>query len=268
MTTLEIEFPLLFKRVWSARQLAAEIAAIAPDRLHAEYRELQRRAPRRTQTAGKQYFVGHRGRTPDTAGSSRLEERLAVALYNLKLRLTLPSGEGFRLLDYQVPLKAVQADRGVGKVDLLGVTEPGQLLIVELKYIHDGGGRGEAPPVALMEGLRYASIVQANHEDIARQAEAHFGMRILERPPKVLLLGPEAWWESWLTLRAAGAWAAPFSRLLSEFQARTGVTIEPVALGKTTVIGEAVEPRLDRVPSLLPVRLENAWAPDKRNAAP
>jgi len=71
---------------------------------------------------------------PSSAGSSnRLEEHTAIALMNLDRLWPLPCGGWFRLLDYQVPLKANQADARVGKIDLLGVSDGGGLVVVELK---------------------------------------------------------------------------------------------------------------------------------------
>ena len=87
-----------------------------------------------------------------------------MALWNLDCRWPRLGGGHHRFLDYQVPLKAKRADYGIGKVDLLGVTDRGRLIVVELKYPRSG--RGDSPAQALMAGLRYAAIVEANLEPL------------------------------------------------------------------------------------------------------
>ena len=51
-----------------------------------------------------------------------------------------------RLLDYQFPLQASRADAGLGKADLLGATDRGRLVVVELKVPRKNGSPGDAPP--------------------------------------------------------------------------------------------------------------------------
>ena len=150
-----------------------------------------------------------------TRDSNRREEHTAIALVNLGRRWALPDGGWFRLLDYQVPLKARQADSRIGKIDLLGVTDRGRLMVIELKVVGPNGSRTDAPPLALMEGVRYAAIVEANLEDIAGEVERRFGAKVARLPPVVQLLAPEGWWRSWLELRAAGTWGPAFARLIA-----------------------------------------------------
>ncbi len=60
-------------------------------------------------------------------GSNRLGEHCALALVNPGRRWPRPEGGCFRLLDYQVPIKARQADAPrIGKIDLLGITDRGR----------------------------------------------------------------------------------------------------------------------------------------------
>ncbi len=252
-------FPLLFRRRWPARHLEQEIAAVDVDALCAECLGLRKTAPRRTASAGKQYFVGHRGEVPDSNESNRIEERLAVALYNEGAPWVLPDGEMLRLIDYQVPLSATRRAKGIGKIDLLGVIDGGQFVVIELKHSSKEKGRGEAPMVALLEGLRYASILQANMDDFVEQAKQHFGVDVLNTPPLVMLLGPLAWWDSWLALRAAGAWAGPFLQLIADVKVRTGLEIRCLAHGDTALGGSVTKPRIIPVPTLLSVQLINTW---------
>ena len=138
-------FPVLFGSRWRARGLDEAIASVEPDALCAEYAALRESAPRHS-LVGKQYFIGHSGVASAAGRSNRLEEHCAIALVNLGRRWPRPDGGWFRLLDYQVPLKAAQTDARIGKIDLLGVTDRRRLIIVELKVEVRGSGRSEAPP--------------------------------------------------------------------------------------------------------------------------
>jgi hypothetical protein len=135
------------------------------------------------------------------------------------------------LLDYQVPLKARRIDVGIGKIDLLGVTDGGQLVVVELKVHGTGGRRSEAPPAALMEALRYAAILQANQAVIADEVRTKFNALVSDKAsPAILLLGTEEWWKSWFALKAAGSWTAAFSHLLNEIETHIGIHVRCMAI--------------------------------------
>jgi len=88
--------------------------------------------------------IGTSGIRSSASGSNRLEEHTAIALVNLD-RFWLPGGGWFRSLDYQVPLKAKQADARVGKIDLLEVSERGGPVVVELKVRAQAGSCGDTP---------------------------------------------------------------------------------------------------------------------------
>ena len=101
------------------------------DALQDEYEKLVQNAPHRSKKS-KKYFVKHSGE--DSANdSNRHVEILAKALKQLDRSWAHPGGGRFRLLDYQFPLKAQESDQGIGKVDLLGVTDQGRLMAIELK---------------------------------------------------------------------------------------------------------------------------------------
>jgi len=80
---------------------------------------------------------------------------LAVALAKEK-RLEIAGDRTIRILDYQVPLKAAQFDKGIGKIDLSGCGPDGRLEVIELKVGRSAGVVGETPLRALLEGLAYA----------------------------------------------------------------------------------------------------------------
>jgi hypothetical protein len=249
-------FPILFGSRWRARGLDTAIASVDHDALCVEYSELRRSGPRRSRV-GRPYFVGHSGVATTAGSSSRLEEHCAIALVNFARHWPRPDGGWFRLLDYQVPLKARQSDVGIGKIDLLGVTEQGRLVVIELKVVGAGGGRGDSPPAALMEGLRYAAILETDQDAIIEEAERRFGVQVTKEPPIVLLLATEAWWRAWLELQTAGDWGPAFARLAKAVETRTDVSIEYMALRDPQIdYGmNGKPPRFDRAPALCAVEL-------------
>ena len=232
MTEPFAKFPLLFSRQWRARGLDAAIAALNIAALASEYHGFRASAPQRL-PPGKTYFVGHSRSTLGGDASNRREERLAWELCDRDARWPWPGGGWVRPLDYQVPLKARRNDAGIGKIDLLGVTDGGQLVVVELKVDGAGGSRSDAPPAALMEALRYAAILQGNQSVIAREARTKFNTPVSDTAaPAVLLRGTEVWWKSWITLEATGSWTEGFARLLREIEKHIGVPVRCMAITK------------------------------------
>ncbi len=239
-------FPILFGDKWPDTGLAAAISEISNDldRLCDEYKRLQDCAPRRYQR-NKQYFTGHCGtlskRIKQDAPVRRYEEHLAVALFNEEREWTDPRGGAFRLRDYQFPLKSKQSDEGIGKIDLLGVADKGQLMVIELKVHPKDTGRGDSPMRALMEALRYTAVVQANQADIVAEAKtkSKSGIEIRDIPPVIWIVGTEAWWRGWSTglapstRKALGDWESEFARLCRNINQHIGIEINCVALQGT-----------------------------------
>lgn len=243
--------PMLFRRDWPARNLADSISSIDVSSLCSEYSVLRKHAPCRSKT-GKSYFVGHSGVPSSGSKSNRLEEHLAIALVNLKKQWSRANGERFQLLDYQVPLKARQTDAGVGKIDILGATDEGRLIIIELKVMSESRGRSDPPPAALMEGLRYAAMLEADLEALAREADQKLGIKLSPSPPIVLLLAPRSWWRSWRDLSVAGNWSQALAVLAVEIEAKTGLVIEFLELddAEITYGRDGSAPKLEPIPDM------------------
>jgi len=204
------------------------------DTIFEEYELLKNCAPKR-RSKGKNYFVdSHDGNlTKPNDNSNRFEERLAIAIRNKSIVWPRIEGSVFRILDYQFPLQSSQSDRGIGKIDLLGLTDCGQLIVIELKVKKDGS-RGDSPLLAIIQGLRYAAIIEANQTDVAAEAKKRFGTKIMEKPPIIQVLAPKAWWNEWCGLRgrtrkAAGHWETEFIKLAKDIEDRLGIVIECVA---------------------------------------
>ena len=263
------DFPILFHAGLFKRTtgLANNVTSINPNDLFDEYERLRECAPRRCQR-NKSYFVCHNGRISSlgaASNSNRGEEHLAIALWNQKRRWLRTGGGWFSLLDYQVPLKAKQSDKRIGKVDLLGVTDRGRLMVIELKVKpRNSSSRGDTPLFALIEGLRYAAIVEANLDVIAEEAKNCFNVDVIDEPPIVQILAPQAWWKGWLELNGstrctAGDWEPAFARLLGDITTgRIRVSVECMALddicdGGITFGVDGRTPTLGHTPALYPV---------------
>ena len=266
-TPFEDRFPTLFRKKWNATGLAESIAKVDRKSLCHEFTELIKSAPRRPDR-GKKYFVEHSGVPSSETNSNRREEHYAIALCNLKQKWARLGGGWFCLLDYQVPLKARQNDRGIGEIDLVGVTDQGRLIVIELKVEASGNRRGDAPPTALMEGLRYSAIVQANLDAIAKEADARFGVKITQELPIVLLLAPLKWWRDWLglsgrTRSVVGDWETEFAQLIQDVELKIGVTVECMTLEDVdlTLGQNGQAPKFVRVPTLDPKDVIHHYAP-------
>ncbi len=237
MSNLSIKnYSILFNASWHTTGLSKSISKINRGILYREYEELRRCAPRRSDR-GKRYFVdGHDGNLLTMGGSNRFEEHLAIAIWRIKGLWPRPGRGRFRLLDYQFPLKAHQSDKGIGKVDLFGITVDNRPMVIELKVRpQQDNSRGESPVAALMQGLRYAAIVEANQDAIAKEVRDICNVKIVKAPPIVQILAPEGWWHGWLELhgstrKAAGCWEPEFAKLAHDIEGQLGVVVECVAL--------------------------------------
>lgn len=264
---LSRQFPILFSTRHTTTGLADAIQRIDVVALCREYDQLRREAPSRT-TRSKRYFVGHDGCPQAKNPGNPSEKHLAIALWRLKVQWPRAGGGWMRLLDYQFPLQASRSDKGLGEVDLLGATERGRLIVIELKVRRNDRSRGDTPLLALMEGLRYAAVVHANHRAIAAEARERCAINVSEEPPIVQILAPEDWWRGWCnmvgsTRRAAGQWEPKFLDLSAELKARLGIVIERASLqgiGLADVTWDGHGPRFGQIPPMYPVCLDGAPA--------
>ena len=178
------------------------------------YENLVRVASRRHKH-GKRYLHGRTGITSSGASSDRREEHLAVALYNASrggAAFALPDQRRLEIIDYQMPLRARQGDRGVGKVDLFAIVDGKQPCVVELKV---AGKRtfGDTPLRALLEGLAYCAIVEANADDIASEIGRPHA-RSASRP-MLAVMAPACYWAGYLGHPRAGRWLPAIHDLVS-----------------------------------------------------
>ena len=250
------DHPILFRKPWNATGLDRALEGVELPALRKEYVSLRDKAPSRS-SRGKQYFVEHDGVPATTKFSNRREEHAAIALCSLRRHWHHPRGTGFRFLDYQVPLKARQSDGRLGKIDLLGVNDQGRLIVTELKLEGKSGRRGDAPALALMEGLRYAAIIEANLTAIIAEIRTRFGIDLQQASPRVQLLATQRYWQRWKGCNAAGNWQTALATLIAGIDNSIGIPIDCLALDDFHVVfgQDGTKPRLDPVPDLHPVPL-------------
>ncbi len=243
------KFPRLFQRNWPQSALDKQIGDIDIDDLCREYKQLVLDAPHRG-SVSKPYIVGHSGIPTSTAGSNRREEHIAIALVNMPRRWPLPNGGWFNYIDYQIPLKAKRNDQGIGKIDMIGLSDRGRIIVIELKVIGESKGISDPPPTALMEGIRYSAIVEANHDQIKSEIEQEHGLIVSDERPVVLVLAERNWWTSWLGVSAAGDWGSQFRKVADAVQGQLGLSIQFAALDNCNLIygADGVAPRLTKVP--------------------
>lgn len=145
-------------------------------------------------------------------------------------------------------------------MDLLGATDQGRLVVVELKIGRKHPARGDSPVLALMEGLRYTAVVHANLRGIAAEAGTRLGINLSDGQPIVQILGTGNWWSGWCdmpegtrTRRAAGRWEPRFLELTARLEARLGIAIECALLKGAEpddVTWDACGPALEQTPRL------------------
>lgn len=206
--------------------------------LAAAYSKLRANAPRRADR-NKTFLSPTRTGVPAIrSGSRRHEEHLAAALFQ-RGALFFSNGARLQLVDYQFPLKARRDDASVGKIDLLGVLDDGTLVIIELKT----GENVEDRRIALLEGLIYAAIVEANLEPIAREIEKALGLHIARTRPQLFVLAPPEYWTAARTTPDA----AQLSELIAELAATLPITVRQLELRDASLVGvgtEGMAPRL------------------------
>ena len=198
-----------------------------------DYSELRSTAPLRFQR-GKHYFVaGHNGIPGSGKSSNRKEEHLAIAIYNASrsgAAFELPDGRSLEIMDYQTPLKSRQRDRGIGKVDLFGVVDKNLPAVIELKVEGQNGGHSDTPLRALLEGLAYCAIVEANMPAIAEESSHKFGLSFSATRPMLIVMAPEAYWRRYLKNHSAGIWLPQLLSVIDRLKSQLELEVHLIAL--------------------------------------
>ena len=198
-----------------------------------KYKELMKVAPRRHKRRKKYFVEDHDGKLKGEKKSNRKEEHLAGALFNEcqnGKEFLLPGKRKLKIIDYQFPLKAKQDDKGIGKIDLFGVIDKQTPCVIELKVDQDSGGKSDTPLRALLEGLAYCAIVEANKKEIWQEAKEKFGFKLKGIRPKLIILGPEEYWAYYLNKYTAGDWQKPLINLIKKIPKQSLPSVETISL--------------------------------------
>ena len=173
-----------------------------------KYKELMKIAPRRHEWE-REYFVGHDVFLGGKEKSNRKEEHLAGALFNEcqnGKEFLLPDKRKLKIIDYQFPLKAKQDDKGIGKIDLFGVIDKEIPCVIELKVDPDSGGKSDTPLRALLEGLAYCAIVEANKKEIWQEVQSNMKLKFKGSRPHMIIMAPEQYWDYYFNKSVARDW--------------------------------------------------------------
>ncbi|ORU94863.1 MAG: hypothetical protein A6F70_10125 [Cycloclasticus sp. symbiont of Bathymodiolus heckerae] len=128
------------------------------------------------------------------------------------MEFKLPDGRVLEFIDYQMPLKAKQGDKGIGKVDLFGVIDHKVPAVIELKIDSANGGQADSPLRALLEGLAYCAIIEKNLAKITAEAFNKFNKK-LNRELTLVVLAPDEYWRRYLQNRSAGDWLPEIKKI-------------------------------------------------------
>ena len=220
-------------------------AALTGEELAGMYETELANAPKRA-AAGKKFLV--KAKPPTTRRAHKDEEHLSLAL----LKYGRGSGEGLALpgvgnldlLAAQVPMATASVDRslgdadpnkGVGKIDLLGVGPEDRLVVAKLKFAAPGatrGGTGDTPLRAFLDGLAQTAIAAANRESLASEVAAAQERTLSDAPPIFALVASPRYWELCRKREAqkGAAWIREMERLAREAEESIGVQVLYLAI--------------------------------------
>jgi hypothetical protein len=205
-------------------------------------------------SVGKSYLIASHDGIPSTGDSTkRHEEHLALAVFNHyqppNAGLHLADGDELHILEYQLPLKAKRGDAGVGKVDLFGITTSGQPVVIELK----AAGGGDTPLRALLEGLAYAAIIQANLAAIRREVQQRYSRTITADVPRLIIMAQEDW-AKYRARLAAEECGRQLQMVADRILQGMGVQVDFVALQNATFVHgrRGTRPVLDSAVTCVP----------------
>jgi hypothetical protein len=228
------------KQASAFRQKASELTG---EGLLPHYEKEVANAPRRRE-AGKKYFVAWNKKLAAQRSPSRDGEHLAIALLQHGRQsgepLPLPRDAGsFQPLHCLVPLRSAAVDRslgdadpnkGVERIDLLGIGPEERLTVVSVKFLAPSATRGrtgDTPLRALLEGLANCAIAQANREALLEEAAGVTTREVADLPPALVLLGSPRYWELCRKREAqkGAAWIKEMERLAGEIEIALGIPV-------------------------------------------
>lgn len=260
------------REVKQAKGFREAAAALTGAGLEAQYQQELSNAPKR-HAAGKKYLGNHPGKPATERKNNKDEEHIGAALLRwcaAEGPLVLPRQAGeLKLLDYQVPMSTAAVDKdkgdadpnkGVGKLDLLGVGPGNVLTVVRMKYLPreaTRGGTGDTPLRNLLEGLALTAMAEANRADIQSEVNESGGPEISDDPPMFILAASPRYWQLCRRREAqkGAAWIKEMERLARDIGEEFGVQVVFLGLefdGNPEWEYDEEGPVLRRAPSLDP----------------
>jgi len=231
------------KEVKKAAGFRAAATELKGEGLNGLYETEFANAPDRAD-AGKKYFVAYNSRLAAQRKPGRDDEHFALVLAEYcrrdGARLALPEDGGeIEFVYAQIPLKSAAEDKsqgdadlnkGVGRIDLLGVGPDDRMVIAQAKFLAPSAARGrtgDTPLRALIEGLANAAVAKANVEPLRKEIQEKAGREIVDEPPILMLLGSSRYWELCRKREAqkGAAWIKELERLAREIEEHIGVTV-------------------------------------------
>jgi hypothetical protein len=199
----------------------------------AYYRSITR-APQRPLV--RKPFLGNHDGAGGVAASSR-EKVAAKAIFNSGSPLQIGS-DAVTVLDYEVPLRARQADREIGEIDLLGLDRSNRLWVIELKVAPNT----DTPLKALYQGLRYSAILDANRQGLGAEVLARTGASPIW-PGVIAVAADSTYWTQWDHPRV-GDWSAALKHLGDRITSELGLQIVLIDLGTVETEVDRGSPRI------------------------
>jgi hypothetical protein len=211
--------------------------------LAADFEKEKASAPR-LHAESKRYFVKRSGKPASERRRNKDEDHVGQAL----VRFCRERGEGLPLpdddwsllpLDHQVRVKSGPLDdpatKGIGRIDLLGVTSEDRIAVVKLRVLEPGATRcgvGDTPLRALLEGLAYTAIASANREELKSEIAEQFGRSVSDEPPVLILLASPVYWRLCRKREAqkGAAWIKEMERLAKEIEDEVGPAVRYLGL--------------------------------------
>jgi hypothetical protein len=267
------------KDVRQAAAFRAKAEALSGESLAAAYEDEKRSAPR-LHEAGKRYLNPRGGKPATERRRSKDEEHVGAAL----VRYGLARGDGLPLpedslrllpLEYQVKIKTGPADapdtKGLGRIDLLGVTSDDRLTVVKLRVLGPSETRcgvGDTPLRAFLELLALCAVAQANHAALKSEIAERFGRTLSDAPPLCILLASPVYWKLCRRRESqrGAAWIRELERLAQEVERTLSIGVRFLSLelpGDPGWVYREEGPAIDGIP-----RLSLAWEPGAGRVRP
>lgn len=267
------------KDVRQAAGFRAKAGELSGEKLRAAYEEERRNAPR-LHEAGRRYLAERGGKPASERRRNKDEEHVGAALVRYALArgdgLPLPD-ESLRLipLEYQVRLKTGPADapdtKGIGRIDLLGVTSDDALAVIKLRVLEPSETRcgvGDTPLRSFLEALALCAVAHANLEPLRGEISERFGRSVSSAPPMLVLLASPVYWKLCRRREAqrGAAWIREMERLAQECERDLGIRVRFLGLelpGNPGWVYREDGPVIDGIP-----RLSLAWEPGAGRVRP